>query len=214
MDAAHRPIDVVPWTRAVVLGLAAEAAAARAGGGGNSGGGGGSRVEVLAFYPDVTVRSAAATHRVPAVLRARVLLHQHYHHSHTAGGSGGGKKHKDGGRRSGGAPTLRPPPASRRNVIARDGGCVYCGARADLTIDHVTPLCRGGGSDWSNVVAACARCNQKKGARTLAELGWRLPRPPRAPARGDLMAARVGAAAPPEWRDWLPAAAGGEQAAA
>src|SRR5690606_9760701 len=31
---------------------------------------------------------------------------------------------------------------------------------------------------WDNVVAACAPCNHRKSDRMLAELGWRLPRPP------------------------------------
>ena len=58
--------------------------------------------------------------------------------------------------------------------------CVYCGLRAD-TIDHVRPRSRGGGHIWTNVVAACARCNHRKGDRLLAELGWHLTAPPRQP---------------------------------
>ncbi len=71
-------------------------------------------------------------------------------------------------------PYRRAVPLTRRAVLDRDAHrCVYCSARAD-TIDHVVPRSRGGGHAWTNVVAACARCNHRKGDRMLAELGWRL----------------------------------------
>ncbi len=71
-------------------------------------------------------------------------------------------------------PYRREVPLTRRAVLERDGhACVYCGARAD-TIDHVRPRSRGGPHVWTNVVAACARCNHRKGDRLLAELGWHL----------------------------------------
>jgi len=34
-----------------------------------------------------------------------------------------------------------------------------------ITIDHVIPLVRGGESTWTNLVAACAKCNNRKGAQ-------------------------------------------------
>ncbi len=75
-------------------------------------------------------------------------------------------------------PYRRDVPLTRRAVLDRDAhGCVYCGARAD-TIDHVRPRSRGGQHVWTNVVAACARCNHRKGDRLLAEIGWALPAPP------------------------------------
>jgi 5-methylcytosine-specific restriction endonuclease McrA len=71
-------------------------------------------------------------------------------------------------------PYRREVPLTRRAVLDRDGhACVYCGLRAD-TIDHVRPRSRGGAHVWTNVVAACARCNHRKGDRLLAELGWHL----------------------------------------
>ena len=46
---------------------------------------------------------------------------------------------------------------TRRAVFARDGWmCQYCGARTSLTVDHVIPRSKGGGSGWDNIVAACA----------------------------------------------------------
>jgi 5-methylcytosine-specific restriction endonuclease McrA len=78
-------------------------------------------------------------------------------------------------------PYRREVPLTRRAVLDRDAhSCVYCGTRAD-TIDHVRPRSRGGTHVWTNVVAACARCNHRKGDRLLAELGWHLsvtPTPP------------------------------------
>ena len=34
---------------------------------------------------------------------------------------------------------------------------------------------------WTNVVAACARCNHRKGNRLLSEIGWNLRVPPAEP---------------------------------
>lgn len=71
-------------------------------------------------------------------------------------------------------PYRREVPLTRRAVLERDEhACVYCGVRAD-TIDHVRPRSRGGTHVWTNVVAACARCNHRKGDRMLPELGWHL----------------------------------------
>jgi 5-methylcytosine-specific restriction endonuclease McrA len=72
-------------------------------------------------------------------------------------------------------------PLTRRAVFARDGGrCVYCSAPA-TSIDHVIPRSRGGAHTWDNVVSCCRRCNHAKADRGLMELGWRMPRQPRAP---------------------------------
>ena len=42
--------------------------------------------------------------------------------------------------------------------------CAYCGKRAKghLTIDHITPLSKGGPHTASNIVPACRQCNSKK----------------------------------------------------
>ena len=63
----------------------------------------------------------------------------------------------------------RGPSWSRAGVLARDERtCAYCG-RAASTIDHVRPRSRGGRNEWTNTVAACGRCNNRKGDRTPAE---------------------------------------------
>ncbi|WP_439957936.1 HNH endonuclease [Modestobacter marinus] len=93
-------------------------------------------------------------------------------------------------------------PLSRRAVFTRDGQtCVYCGASA-TSIDHVVPRSRGGTHSWDNVVAACRRCNHQKADRSLAEMGWSLPHPPRAPsgAAWRLLGHRT---VDPRWREWL-----------
>ena len=65
---------------------------------------------------------------------------------------------------------------TRRNVLIRDSNaCQYCG-NAATTLDHVTPISRGGGWSWSNLVACCARCNASKGAKTPKEARMTLAR--------------------------------------
>jgi len=72
---------------------------------------------------------------------------------------------------------------TKRTVLARDQHvCQYCGAQTrDLTLDHVIPRALGGETTWTNVVAACKRCNGTKGGRTLKEAGMKLVRVPKEP---------------------------------
>lgn len=74
------------------------------------------------------------------------------------------------------------PPVSRREVLRRDNHtCQYCGSGKHLTLDHVIPRSKGGQHTWNNVVAACVRCNSKKGDR-LPHEGNMIPRQkPKAP---------------------------------
>ncbi len=64
---------------------------------------------------------------------------------------------------------------NRQNVIWRDKNiCQYCGNKFSiekLTVDHLVPKSRGGENTWTNLVAACKKCNQKKGCRTPTECG-------------------------------------------
>jgi 5-methylcytosine-specific restriction endonuclease McrA len=72
---------------------------------------------------------------------------------------------------------------SRKNILMRDRyTCQYCGASgsaANLTLDHVIPRSRGGGSSWENLATCCHPCNNKKGNRTPEEAGMKLARAPR-----------------------------------
>lgn len=47
------------------------------------------------------------------------------------------------------------------------GICAYCNADAELTMDHIEPLAKGGEHNTENVVAACGSCNAAKGSTTL-----------------------------------------------
>lgn len=58
----------------------------------------------------------------------------------------------------------RTPAFTRFNVFLRDRfTCQYCGAKEDLTFDHVIPRSKGGLTTWGNVVTACSPCNLRKG---------------------------------------------------
>ncbi len=74
-------------------------------------------------------------------------------------------------------------PFSKKNVFVRDDfKCSYCG-RSDrhLTIDHITPKSRGGGTSFKNCVASCKPCNNKKNNRTPQEASMSLNIRPHTP---------------------------------
>ncbi|MEN6440178.1 MAG: HNH endonuclease [Syntrophobacter sp.] len=53
------------------------------------------------------------------------------------------------------------------------GCCYYCSRRfppAELTMDHIVPIVRGGRSVRGNIVPACKDCNNKK--KYLLPLEW------------------------------------------
>ena len=59
-------------------------------------------------------------------------------------------------------------PFSKKNVMIRDGfTCQYCGVQKELTIDHVTPVSRGGKSAFENCVTACKHCKIKRATNSL-----------------------------------------------
>ncbi len=93
---------------------------------------------------------------------------------------------------------------SRRNVLRRDRyTCQYCGkSNVELTLDHVIPKSRGGRTSWDNLVAACLRCNAKKGNRTPEEAGMRLLKPPRVPRYHEAIILEV-PELPEPWRAYL-----------
>lgn len=117
------------------------------------------KVEVLEKYEHI-VHTVSQNFEVPAVLRLRQWVN-----------------------------LKRRPPVirfSRANVYARDEHrCQYCYVMfpdRELTLDHVLPVVRGGRKTWENIVAACRKCNQKKGDATPEEAGmqlWQFPRSPR-----------------------------------
>lgn len=56
---------------------------------------------------------------------------------------------------------------NRSNVFLRDRyTCQLCGKKpgiSELTLDHVIPSSHGGKTKWTNIVAACRKCNESKG---------------------------------------------------
>lgn len=74
----------------------------------------------------------------------------------------------------------------RENVYIRDNfTCQYCGekfANKHLTLDHVVPASKSGPKNWTNVVAACRDCNQRKANRTPQTANMPLLRKPEIPS--------------------------------
>ncbi|MEZ5500918.1 MAG: HNH endonuclease [Steroidobacteraceae bacterium] len=62
------------------------------------------------------------------------------------------------------------PPLNNETLFRRDAYlCMYCGQRfhaRELSRDHIRPFSQGGADLWTNVVAACRRCNNYKASRT------------------------------------------------
>ena len=85
-------------------------------------------------------------------------------------------------------PGARRVKLNKRNLLARDGYvCKYCQeylSERTVTVDHIMPTSRGGQHEWTNVVASCKACNNKKGKRTPLEAKMGLHgRMPWAPSR-------------------------------
>jgi 5-methylcytosine-specific restriction endonuclease McrA len=96
---------------------------------------------------------------------------------------------------------------TRRAVFARDDWtCQYCGARSNLTVDHVIPRSKGGPSSWDNIVASCAPCNRRKGDRTPAQANMHPHQAPRTP-HAEIFIRVSSPTIPAAWRAYLPAAA-------
>jgi hypothetical protein len=53
------------------------------------------------------------------------------------------------------------------NLFIRDCGiCQYCGqkvSKESATKEHYIPQCKGGKTNWENILLACADCNSRKG---------------------------------------------------
>lgn len=82
----------------------------------------------------------------------------------------------------------------REDIMLRDKNqCQYCGKslpKNKLTLDHIYPKSRGGQNTWLNLVAACKKCNQKKGDRTPKEANMKLIAKPKKPKIGILRSIR------------------------
>ncbi|MHA1407702.1 MAG: HNH endonuclease [Candidatus Heimdallarchaeaceae archaeon] len=47
--------------------------------------------------------------------------------------------------------------------------CIYCGAKGDLTLEHILPKSRGGPDIPENAIMVCKHCNSSKGNKRLYE---------------------------------------------
>lgn len=100
-------------------------------------------------------------------------------------------------------PYARRVALNRRAVFTRDDhSCQYCGTQAE-NLDHVIPKSRGGSHTWENVVAACRRCNLRKGDRTPTEAGMPLRSTPQAPRRHGWVFVNLSAPPHPSWTPYL-----------
>ncbi|VVB17083.1 unnamed protein product [Arabis nemorensis] len=146
------------------------------------------KADVLEYY-DQTVNSPTGSFYIPAVLRVPHLLQVVKR-----------RRVKNS--------------LSRKNILLRDDyTCQYCSSRENLTIDHVIPISRGGEWTWQNLVAACSRCNSKKGQKTVEEAHMKLLKSPKEPKDYDIVAIPLTNAAirmlrskkgmPEEWRQYL-----------
>ena len=115
------------------------------------------RVQILAEY-DAVVRSQKSEFRIPSVVVLKEFVKPQKRVAFT-----------------------------RFNLFLRDEFCCqYCGAKGDLTFDHVLPRSKGGVTSWENVVAACSPCNLKKANKTLKQVGMVLKKPPCAPSPDEM----------------------------
>lgn len=140
------------------------------------------KVEVLEFHT-VSVNSPSQTFRLPAVMRLKQYIRPYLSLS------------------------VR---LSRQNIFLRDNHvCQYCATKFSekkLTIDHVIPLSKGGRHEWTNVVTACSRCNNRKGDKSVEKANLKLlnrPEKPRWLPNRELD--MEGNALPETWRPYLAA---------
>ena len=72
---------------------------------------------------------------------------------------------------------------NRANILKRDNNtCQYCSKKVNsMTIDHILPKNKGGKDTWENLVAACSRCNTKKGDSLLDKINMKLLKKPKKP---------------------------------
>jgi len=100
-------------------------------------------------------------------------------------------------------PYARRVPLNRKTVFLRDEfACQYCTGSAE-NIDHVVPKSQGGMHTWENVVAACRRCNTRKGGRTPPQAGMSLRHQPRAPREQTWIVVATGTHPDPAWVPYL-----------
>lgn len=63
------------------------------------------------------------------------------------------------------ANTKRKPISTslKQYILHRDGACLKCGSKSDLTIDHIVSVADGGSNSHDNLQCLCRKCNSIKG---------------------------------------------------
>lgn len=96
---------------------------------------------------------------------------------------------------------------SRKNVMIRDNHeCQYCGKRlgkTNNTIDHVIPRAQRGETSYTNCVACCRECNNKKGDKTPQQAGMPLRTKPKKPGFLVMYRHYLDKHSPEEWSDYI-----------
>jgi 5-methylcytosine-specific restriction endonuclease McrA len=59
--------------------------------------------------------------------------------------------------------------SSREIASLYNQPCQNCGSKANLSIDHIIPLARGGSHTIGNLMTLCKSCNSSKGKKLLVE---------------------------------------------
>jgi HNH endonuclease len=79
------------------------------------------------------------------------------------------------------------PTLTKDMLLARDRHlCAYCAQRfcpGQLDFEHIVPRSKGGTDTWTNLVAACKACNNRKANRTPELAGMKLHYVPYVPNR-------------------------------
>lgn len=95
---------------------------------------------------------------------------------------------------------------TKRAIWERDRGiCQVTGKPLSYkngSIDHIIPKDRGGKNTWENVALMDLRLNNKKGNKTLEEMGWKLIKKPSRP--NQIPVAFKIKAEHPSWKMFLP----------
>jgi len=92
----------------------------------------------------------------------------------------------------------------RSGVFKRDNyTCQYCGAKNNLTVDHIIPRSKGGVNSWKNCVTSCHPCNSKKKNLSLEESGMKLFKKPTFPEKRVLCEYREVKKKHKDWKNFI-----------
>lgn len=98
---------------------------------------------------------------------------------------------------------------SRKTILLRDNYvCQYCGCKVgkNASIDHIVPKSRGGKNNYTNCVACCKACNNKKANKTPEESRMKLLSKPKNPTLAVLYQKNFNEyfkSFPEEWKQYL-----------